>query len=146
MTNMIQEPTKDPASGQPIKGPGNENQSVSINTSQLVGLCAAGLAVCFFLPWIQILFGKPSGFDFAKQGEEYLLLWSIPILSAITVIAGMAKLSQKVVAQMTGAVPFIVLGIGLYHIGKDLLKVLEIGAYAGLALGLVMFIIARRLK
>ena len=48
-----------------------EGQSVSLNTSQLVSVCAVGLIICFFLPWISFFFfGKPSGFDLAKEGAK----------------------------------------------------------------------------
>src|SRR5687768_5300378 len=82
-------------------------QSVSLNRSQLVSLCATGLLICFFLPWINFFLGKPSGLDFAKAGEKYILHWSIPILCGLTIVAGMAKSSQKIVAQLTGALPVI---------------------------------------
>ena len=139
-------PSPESESSEPPTGSGNENQSVSLNLSQAVSLCAVGLLICFFLPWISFFLGKPSGLDFAKEGGRWLLLWSIPIFCVLTIFAGITKRSQKIVAQFTGALPFFVLGFGLYHEGKDLLRVLEIGAYAGLALGLVLFFVARRLK
>lgn len=125
----------------------SENQTVSLNKSQLASICAAGLFICFFLPWVNFLLGKPSGLDFAKEGGKYILLWAIPIFSAVTVFAGITKNpNQKAVAQLTGALPFFVLGAALYDGGKDILRMLEIGAYAGLAIGLVLFLVARRLK
>lgn len=127
-------------------GSRNDNQSPSLPISQLISLCAAGLFVSFFLPWLHVLFARPSGFDFAKEGGKLLLLWAIPIFCALTIFAGITKRSQKIVAQLTGALPFFVLGFGLYKEGKDLLRVLDNGAYVGLALGLVMFLLPRRLK
>lgn len=125
---------------------GDGSQSVSLNMSHIVNICALGVLIAFFLPWINVLFGKPSGLDFAKEGGQFSLLWSIPIMSAITIAAGISKQSQKVVGELTGALPFCALGLGLYHNGQDLLKVLEIGAYASLASGLVLSVVARRLK
>jgi small-conductance mechanosensitive channel len=132
----------------------NENQSVSLNTSQILSACAVGLIICFFLPWISFLFlGKPSGFDLAKEGAKaegkafaLVFLWAIPFCSIVTVLAGMVKQSQKNIAQFTGALPFAALAVALYFNGSDLLKVLEFGAYISLVLGLVLFILPRRLK
>ena len=84
------------------------------NLSHVVSICAGGLLISFFLPWITFLFGKPSGLDFAKEGGKFLFLWSIPIFSALTIFAGVTKQSQKIIAQLTGALPFAVLGFGLY--------------------------------
>jgi hypothetical protein len=124
----------------------SDRQSVSLSLSHAISLCAAGLLVCFFLPWVNLLLVKPSGRDLASEGGKLLLLWSIPIFSAITILAGIAKQSQKTVAQLTGALPFIFLGLGLYDEGKDLMQGLELGAYISLGLGLVLFILPRRLK
>jgi hypothetical protein len=124
-----------------------ESLSVSFNMSQAVNICAAGLLICFFLPWIDVFLGKPSGFDFAKhEGGRALLFWSIPIFCGLTILANITKRSPKIVAQLTGTLPFAVLTYGLYHVGKDLMQLLEVGAYAGLALGLLLFILARQLK
>ena len=132
----------------------NENQSVSINTSQLVSICAVGLIICFFLPWISFFFwGKPSGFDLAKLGAKaegnavaLVFLWAIPFFSLVTVLAGMVKQSQKNIAQFTGVLPCAALAYALFYHGSDLMKILEFGAYISLFLGLVLFILPRRLK
>jgi hypothetical protein len=139
-------PTQPKADTQAAAVSGNENQSVSLNLSHAVNFCAAGLLVCFFLPWIDFFLGKPSGLDLAKEGGKLQILWGIPIFCVLTIFAGLTKRSQKTVAQMTGALPFIVLGVGINDQGKDLMHVLGIGAYAGLTLGLLMFILPRRLK
>ena len=129
-------------------------KSVSLNTSQLISACAVGLIICFFLPWISFLFwGKPSGFELAKEGAKtkgdavaFAFLWAIPFFSLVTFLAGMVKQSQKNIAQFTGAFPFAALAYGLYYVGSDLMKILEFGAYISLLLGLVLFILPRRLK
>ncbi len=126
--------------------PQTEQLSVSLNMSHAISLCAAGLLICFFLPWIAIFMARPSGFAFAKEGGNFWLLWSIPIFSVLTIIAGITKSSQKVIAQFTGAVPFFVLSYALYHNGKDLMHALDTGAYGSLVLGLALFILPRRLK
>ena len=45
-----------------------ENKTVSLNRTQLVNLCAAGLGVSFFLPWAQLFGANLSGFDLQKMG------------------------------------------------------------------------------
>jgi hypothetical protein len=129
-------------------------QSVTLNSRHLISFCAVGLIICFFLPWISFLFwGKPSGFDLAKAGSKaegnavaLVFLWAIPFCSLVTVLAGMAKQSQKNIAQFTGALPFAALSVALYFHGSNLMKALEFGAYVSLVLGLVLFILPRRLK
>ncbi|MBA4150147.1 MAG: hypothetical protein H0X66_18725 [Verrucomicrobia bacterium] len=118
----------------------------SINHSQLLTFCAAGLLICFFLPWINFFGLNLSGFDFAKQGGKGLLLWSIPIFCAITIFATLTKRNAKITGQLTGALPFFVLAYGLFQEGKDLMQVLGMGAWIGLVLGLALFILPRRLK
>ncbi len=124
----------------------NENQSVSLNVSQAVNVCAAGLLGCFFLPWINFFLGKPSGFDFAKEGGKWLLFSAIPIFCILTIIAGITKQSQRVIARTTGELPFLILGYALYQMGRDTLRIIEFGGWASLALGLTLFFLSRRLK
>src|ERR1035437_4480306 len=101
-----------------------QNQNVSLGRTQLVTLCAAGLGVSFFLPWAHFFGANPSGFDLQKLGDEQRLLWLIPILCAITIIAGVTKGNQKIVGQLTGALPYFV-GIYWYHkLGSDLTNIL----------------------
>jgi hypothetical protein len=148
--NMPEEITSAPKTEPTTKtlptGSGDENQSVSLNLSHVVGFCALALLGCFFLPWLQILFARPSGFNFAQEGGKYLLLWSIPVFCVLTFFAGITKTSQRAAAQFTGMLPFCFLGVGLYSEGADLMKVLTIGAYASLVLGLLLILLPTRLK
>lgn len=121
-------------------------QSVSMNTAQLVGLCATGLLICFFLPWVQILFGKPSGFDLARQGDHFYLFWALPFFCVVTTIAGFTKNPVKIIAQITGCLPFGILIWGLSQVGSELLKALEAGAYGSLALGVALLVLPRNIK
>src|SRR5258708_30416224 len=114
--------------------------------SHAISFCAAGLFICFFLPWIRVFIVRPSGLDFAKEGGKCLLLWAIPIFSALTLLTAITKGNQKTLAQFTGVLPFVALGFALYHNGKDILQALEFGGYVSLALGLVLFILPRRIK
>jgi len=112
-----------------------DNQNVSLSRVQILNICAAGLGVSFFLPWGSFLGTNPSGYDLQKYGHEQNLLWLIPILSTITIFAGIIKQGQKIAAIVTGIVPFCV-GIYWYNqIGSDLFHVLAIGAYLSLIFG-----------
>lgn len=123
-----------------------ENQTASSGRAQLTGLCAAGLGVSFFLSWAQIFVATLSGFDLQKMGDEQRLLWLIPILSGITIWAGIIKRSQKFIGQLTGALPFCV-GVYWYHkIGSDLFHILAYGAYLSLIFGAALFILPRKAK
>jgi len=123
-----------------------ENQTVSLGRAQLVNLCAAGLGVSFFLPWVNILGGNVSGFDLQKLGNEQRLLWLIPIFCAITFFAGVTKRSQKIAGQLTGALPFAV-GVYWYtKLGSDMFHVLTFGAFLSLAFGAALFILPRKSK
>ena len=138
--NKTQTPTE------PRSTAATDHPSVSLNLSQTVSLCAGGLLVSFFLPWINFLGLKLSGFDLAKSGDKGLLLWLILVLCALVIFAGITKRSQKMAAQLVGILPFFVLGYGIYREGKDLLHFLGLGAYIALLLGAVLFVLPRRLK
>jgi hypothetical protein len=123
-----------------------EKQTVSLGRAQLVNLCAAGLGVCFFLPWAQFLGASISGFDLQKAGGGQLLLWSIPVFCLITIFAGITKRGQQIAGQLAGALPF---AIGIYwymKLGGDLFRILAFGAYLSLGFGLALLILARKSK
>ena len=126
--------------------PAPANQTVSLGRTQIVNLCALGLGICFFLPWANFLGVYISGFDLQKEGSGQLLLWLIPILCLITIIAGMTKCRQTIVGRLTGALPFAV-GVYWYmKLGNDMFQILTFGAYLSLACGLALLILARKSK
>lgn len=109
-------------------------------------MCAGGLFISFFLPWATIMGGNISGFELQKLGEYHKLLWLIPVCSVITIAGGVTGKGQRLAAQVTGALPYFTLIYWFYQLGKDLTEIMTVGAYLSLGLGLVMFILARRLK
>ena len=125
---------------------GQEIKAACSGQTQLVNLCALGLGISFFLPWANIFGGNISGFDLQKAGGGQLLLWSIPIFSAITIIAGMTKRSQQIAGQLSGALPFAVGVFWYMKLGQDMFQVLAFGAYLSLACGLALLILARKSK
>lgn len=124
----------------------NGQSSVTLSISHLIGLCSIGLLVAFFLPWLNLLIVRGSGFELAKQGGMALTLWAIPALSLVTFLAGMAKDGQKGMAQFTGCLPFFFLIAAVYENGADILKTFDYGAYASLAFGLALVVLPSRLK
>ncbi len=122
------------------------NQTVSLGRVQLTNLCALGLGVSFFLPWANFFGATPSGYDLQKLGGEQRLLWLIPIFSAITIFAGVTKRSQKIIGQLTGALPFCVGAYWYNKLGSDLTHILMYGAFLSLIFGIALFILPRNSK
>ena len=75
-----------------------------------------------------------------------MALWVIPGFSLVTLLAGIAKQGQKAISQFTGLLPFFFLLLEVHDAGKDILKTLDYGAYASLAMGLGLIILPSRLK
>jgi len=142
----MDEITIKPKSGFAPASTGADNKTVSSGRTQLINLCALGLGISFFLPWAQIFGANLSGFDLQKMGDEQRLLWAIPVFCAITIIAGFAKQSQKDVAQITGALPYVV-GVYWYlKLKDDFFHVLVFGAFLSLAFGAALLILPRNGK
>lgn len=112
-----------------------------------ITLCALGVLLSFFLPWITLLGANISGYQFQGLfGGRALLLWSIPIFSIITIFATATNRNPRNAAQLAGALPFAVLGYGLYNVGQDIFQALGFGAYLGLVAGLALIILPRDIK
>lgn len=124
---------------------GATNQAVTINKAHLISICAVGLLICFFLPWIDVIIAKPSGMDFQKESEAAKLLWLMPILSALTIFAGMAGKSAKIASQLAGLTPFVILAYGRLH-EEQLFHVLGVGAYIALILGFFLIVLPHSQK
>jgi hypothetical protein len=123
-----------------------QNQTANLSRAHLVNLCAAGLGVSFFLPWVQFFGDTVSGFDLQKLAGGHRLLWLIPICCVITIFAGAAKRSQKIAGAITGTIP-LGLAVYCYHkVGNDLFQQLFYGAYLSLAFGAVLFILPGKSK
>lgn len=130
----------------PVATPATEKPTPSQELSHLVTLCASGLLVSFFLPWVNFLGAHPSGFDIQKLGDEYKLHWLIPLFSVVAIVAGLTKQSQRTAAQLAGAVPFLAFIYWFSKLGSDLMNSLSYGAYLALICGAGLEILSRRLK
>ena len=138
------DPTNSPETPQPQASSPPGGQAISLGRAQVVNFCALGIGICFFLPWVYILFSKVSGFDFQKISDKHKVLWLMPIFCAITLCAGLAGKSQKIAGQLAGLAPFAILGYGLFHQGKGLFDLLAPGAWLALVLGAALFVLVRR--
>jgi hypothetical protein len=122
------------------------SQTVSSGISTLIRLCAIGLLVSFFLPWIQFMGQGPSGFDLQKSSGDQKWLWIIPVFSVITIFIPALTRYQKIAALLTGALPFCVLAYWLSQLGSELLHSLGLGGWLSLFCGLALLILPLCLK
>jgi hypothetical protein len=126
-----------------------EQSNPSPDLSLYLLLCAAGLLASFFMPWVKILFGHPSGFDLQKLGDVHTLYWAMPAFAAVTIIAALMKKSQRAAAQIAGTVPFIILIFWMVKFESnyaELLKNLDYGAYVALVCGGLLELLGSRVK
>ncbi|HYE33235.1 MAG TPA: hypothetical protein VEH27_17540 [Methylomirabilota bacterium] len=123
-----------------------EQNSISMTPTAAANISSAALIAGFFLPWINFLIVKPSGFNLAAQGGKMAILWAIPMFALITLLAGISKNSQRGVAQVTGVLPIVALGAGLYDMNTSLLEALQFGAYLSVIAGIALLAITPRLK
>src|SRR4051794_27463000 len=88
--------------------PSSTSSPNSIAIAQGIALCASVVGLSFFLPWINFLGMKASGFDLVqKTGGAALLLWTIPFFGIVALLAGMTKSSGvKTAGQVAGIIPF----------------------------------------
>lgn len=112
-------------------------------------LCAAGLAASFFMPWVKMFLGHPTGYDLQQLGDAHKLYWSVPVFAAVAIVAALTKKSQRTAAQIAGAVPYVIL---IYWMAKfesnytELLQNLDYGAYVALVCGGVLEFLGKRVK
>ncbi len=123
-----------------------DKHNVNLGRTELISLCAMGMGVSFFLPWAQIFGANLSGFDLQKMGAEHRLLWLIPIGCTLTIYMGVKKISQKIIGQITGVLPFCVGFYWYQKLGNDLTHILAYGAYLSLMFGGVMSYLLKKTK
>jgi hypothetical protein len=124
---------------------GAVSQGIS-RTSAILMLCAFGLVMSFFLPWVTLLGNSRSGFDVQKAAEGLQVHWLIPGLATLAVIAAFNGRGQRLPALLAGAMPFLAAAFWFNEVGPDLLKLLGYGAYLSLGFGAALILIAWRVK
>lgn len=126
-----------------------EKPKPELDLTPYLVLCAGALCASFFMPWITLLLGHPSGFDLQKLGDLHKLYWAIPLFSGVAIFAALTKKSQRTAAQIAGAVPYAIL---LYWMAKfesdyaKLLQNLDYGAYVALISGAALEFVGKRVK
>src|SRR4051812_21721516 len=90
----------------------SSTQNVPLNRQYIVIGCAIGLCICFFLPWVHIIFFTPSGLDLSREGGKGIFLWSLPAFALIACLAGATGRNYKIAGQLAGIVPFAFLFYG----------------------------------
>ena len=130
--------------------------------SKAENLCAVGLIVFFFLPWISIggfisfagyeipntakglgQFAAAMGSRTGKVDPQvylYYLIYLMPIFSVLTIIFGMAGISTKATGLIAGAVPIVALIYALSQRGLDTFEVMAIGAWLTLLTAIAMLL------
>jgi hypothetical protein len=117
------------------------------NIYNLLIVCSLAMIGCFFLPWIGIFLGDPSGYQLLQVDEgPAKLVWLIPFAALLSLLATITKQGVAPVAQLAGGIPFVFLIYCLVHIGSDVFQALEIGACFTLFLGAIMLVAPRFLK
>lgn len=128
-TETIVEPTASP-------------QNVSFHRSHIIVMCSSVVGVSFFLPWVNVLWAHPSGFDFTKGGGNATMLWAMPVFAVISCGAGLGK-NYKVAGQLCAAIPFVILAYG-YSQEHNILQGLAAGAWIGLIAAAILGVAARK--
>jgi hypothetical protein len=129
--------------------------------SKAENLCAVGLIVFFFFPWISIGgFISIAGYEIpdiakglgqlaamgSKTGKVdpqvylYYLIYLIPIFSVLTIILGIADKSTKATGLIAGAVPIAALIYALSQTGSDTFEGMAIGAWLTLLTAIAMLL------
>lgn len=118
-----------------------------------ISICAAGLLVSFFMPWIKVFFVSVSGADIAKAAGEFDIgsgqfLWLIPVMAIVTLVAGLIKKGQNGLAILSGLGS---LGFIIYVMAKvieeagdesdEIFSVIGIGIYLMVAMGALLLIL-----
>jgi hypothetical protein len=137
-------PPSPPSEGQPLASP--TQSAAAPNTSAqsrqiLINLGSAILCLSFFLPWIKILGAGLNGVDIQKNLSSYRLIWLMPLLAIVVLALNVAKRDTSFVRRLAGLCPFVILAYALNHLGSDLFKLLEFGAWLALISGAALVLI-----
>ena len=129
--------------------------------SKAENICALGLIIFFFFPWISIGgFISFAGYEipdiakglgqFAALGSRtgkvdpqiylYYLLYLIPIFSVLTIIFGMTDKTTKITGLIAGTTPIAALIYALSQIGSDTFEGMAIGAWLTLLTAIAMLL------
>jgi hypothetical protein len=98
---------------------------------------------CFFLPWVSLLGGAPSGFELQKLPSNQVgYVWLIPGGALLACLAVVAKVGVRPAALVAGAIPYLALAYYCSQYGAVLLNSLQIGAWLTLIVAVVMLMLS----
>lgn len=113
--------------------------------SPVAAILGAVMAGSFWLPWMKILgFHQLSGMDFANSQPSCKVLWLIPAGGFVSVLSSLSKPSVPALAAAMGLLPWMALAYGLFDSGKELLNILQVGAYFTLGAGALLLLSAKQ--
>ena len=118
--------------------------TINFSSYYIEPLLAFGLLVSFFLPWIDFIFMKISIYEVLKQNDmgELSFFWLIPIFSIITILTSRFHKDLRLLTLVTGAIPYILVGIAMIKYGTDTstkdMEALSYGFYLTYIIGFIL--------
>ena len=107
----------------------------------IASFLSLSLVASFWMPWFNLLGLKATGISFSQQGNENRLLWLIPFMGVVTVLLGFTSVRQRAWAQITGALPILIILYFMESGGARLtMELLDVGAYVAIGTGALMII------
>ena len=116
--------------------------AVDVNPVQRIEvMMAVGLLVAFFMPWGRVFFFNGSGYDIATRiGGSAGLVWLIPMAAGSVIWAAYAGLDTRPFCRGSAFATLAALLWGLETLKGDLFKVMAVGAWLSLALGIALIL------
>lgn len=84
-----------------------------------VVVCAVGLLVAFFMPWVQLFGFGMSGYNLGQLGSYGNYAWIIPILAGAVVLLSFLGINNRGIGALAGLVPLGAIAYGLMRLGLE---------------------------
>jgi hypothetical protein len=92
------------------------HMNLNPNSSKPVLICAFGLLVAFFMPWVQLFGTRMSGYNLGQLGSYGNYAWIIPILAGATILLSFSGANNRGIGAVSGIVPLGAILYGLVRI------------------------------
>jgi hypothetical protein len=105
---------------------------------------AGVMVVAFFMPWVQFFGLEASGYALSKFGDEGKLVWLIPIVAGIAVLAGINGKDNRGIGVTAGVLPLVAALIGVVKLMEEAgpnasMRILDLGSNAiGIGVWLIL--------
>ena len=113
------------------------------NVHVIIAACSLGVIACFFLPWLGTFLGAASGYQLQQLSDVAKVLWFIPGMAGIALVAVTLKQSVSAASMVAGAMPFLALFFVVVDSGTGVFQALQAGAYITLILGATLLMAPR---